>query len=148
MLPMDYPPGRYLNTRRSLDSVEVALGAEETSILLRSFPKAYDIQFKDVLLLWLKQSPNGLDLSGCGFKSSTLLENMTAIADDVVDLSRTVGDFAVFSSLILRQEQSNDLGAALVSFRDQLRRVPNSGRDMRCSIVLVRFGTRSAKSSI
>jgi non-ribosomal peptide synthase protein (TIGR01720 family) len=124
-IPLDYPNGMEANTEASTRAVKVSLSVEETRALLQEVPKAYNTQINDVLLTALVQTffnwtgtPSVLiDLEGHGRED---------IFEDV-DLSRTVGWFTVFYPILLCLEERADPGEALISIKEQLRRIPNRG---------------------
>jgi non-ribosomal peptide synthase protein (TIGR01720 family) len=122
-LPVDYPGG--VNTAGSASTVSSTLTAEETRSLLQDVPKAYGTQIDDALLTALAQAfaewtggPTLLvDLEGHGREP---------IFEDV-DLSRTVGWFTSCYPVRLELAEGQDAPDAILSIKDQLRRIPNGG---------------------
>lgn len=121
-LPIDYVEGG--NTVATAQIVSVTLNLDETQALLQEVPKIYNTQINDVLLTalvqtfsqWTKQDSLLIDLEGHGREE---------IFDDI-DLSRTVGWFTSQFPLFLTLEHP-ELGEALKSVKEQLRRIPNRG---------------------
>ncbi|MBD2493305.1 non-ribosomal peptide synthetase [Nostoc sp. FACHB-280] len=124
-LPVDYPSDNENNTVAATASVSLALTEEQTRALLQDVPSAYNTQINDVLLTALVQSfaqwtgENSLvvDLEGHGRED--LFED--------VDLSRTVGWFTTLFPVGLQLKDSENLGDALKSVKEQLRQIPHRG---------------------
>jgi non-ribosomal peptide synthase protein (TIGR01720 family) len=103
----------------------VTLTPDETKALLQHVPAAYQTQINDALLTALllafagRTGTNTLffDLEGHGREA--LFEE--------VDLSRTVGWFTTVFPLRLGLPGDVDVGEALISVKEQLRRVPRKG---------------------
>lgn len=122
-LPRDYPDGS--NTNASARNVWTLLSAEETQSLLQEVPAAYHTQINDILLTaliqpffrWTRSGVLLIDLEGHG--REPLFED--------VDLSRTVGWFTAIFPVILSLKNFSQPGDALLSVKEQLRRVPNRG---------------------
>ncbi|MCL3995529.1 non-ribosomal peptide synthase/polyketide synthase [Streptomyces lavenduligriseus] len=112
-------------------TVDVELGEEDTTALLRSAPTAYRTRVNDVLLAalalalarWTGHDRVRLDLEGHGRED--LL--------DGVDLTRTVGWFTTVHPVALQVPDPGDLGpdrdwrSLVKSVRRQLRAVPGNG---------------------
>ena len=124
-LPMDYPRG--INTVASVQTVSVAMNAEETQALLQEIPSLYRTNIQEVLLTALAQAfaqwtgVNSLlvDLEGNG-REATI---------DHVDISRTVGWFTTIYPVLLDLENANNPGDALKVVKEQLRCISNQGID-------------------
>jgi myxalamid-type polyketide synthase MxaB len=122
-LPVDFPGGD--NTRASVDSVWVALGTEETRVLLQQVVPAHGARINDVLLTavlrgfaqWTGQSSMLLDLEGHG-RQGPLTD---------VDLTRSVGWLAAIYPVVLPASASVPLRESVQAVAAQLRRVPNEG---------------------
>ena len=122
-IPVDFSEGK--NTLAQARVVSVALSQEDTQALLQEVPKAYQTQINDVLLTALIQSftpwtgGNSLlvDLEGHGRED--LFED--------VDLSRTVGWFTAIFPIYLHVDEPTNVGEALKTIKEQLRRIPNRG---------------------
>ncbi|MBD2489455.1 non-ribosomal peptide synthetase [Aulosira sp. FACHB-615] len=122
-IPRDFGDGDNLEATTS--TVSVSLSAAETQSLLHQVPAAYRTQINDVLLTaliltfnqWTGKNSLLIDLEGHGREE---------IFEDV-DLSRTVGWFTTIFPVHLNLENSQDLGKALQSIKEQLRAIPNRG---------------------
>lgn len=122
-LPRDYFAG--INSVASLRSVTVALSGDKTQALLHQVPQAYRTDINDVLLTtlalafrqWSGSPLLLIDLEGHGRE---------ALFDDV-DLSRTVGWFTAVYPVVLDLTSIDELGTALQSVKEQLRRIPHRG---------------------
>jgi non-ribosomal peptide synthase protein (TIGR01720 family) len=122
-LPAD-DPGR-ANTEASADSVRLSLTAEETQSLLQEVPAVYGTEINDALLTALTQTLARwtgsravlVDLEGHG----------RADLFDDLDLSRTVGWFTAVYPVSLDLEDASGPGEALMTVKEQLRRVPGRG---------------------
>ncbi|MCA9923126.1 MAG: hypothetical protein KC421_12180, partial [Anaerolineales bacterium] len=125
-LPLDY--GReaaLLNTVSSQQAVTVSLAVEETRALLHEVPAAYNTQINDILLTaltqaitkWTGGSQLLVDLEGHGRE----------LLFDDVDLSRTVGWFAVVHPVLLTLTQHSNLGEVIKSIKEQLHSIPHGG---------------------
>ncbi|HTK08293.1 MAG TPA: amino acid adenylation domain-containing protein [Ktedonobacteraceae bacterium] len=123
-LPEDLPGG--INTIVSSEVISVSLSAEQTQALLRDVPPVYHTQINEVLLtalvqafaLWTGQSRLLLDLEGHGREE---------IADETIDLSRTVGWFTTIYPLLLEIEPQMEPGTALKAVKEQMRQIPHRG---------------------
>ena len=115
------------NVESSARSVEVELSKEETEVLLREVPKAFNVRIDEVLLAaaasalveWSGQQGGVLiDLEGHGREE--LFEE--------VDLSRTVGWFTSQYPVLLTPPKGPSAGAELLkAVKEQLRRIPDHG---------------------
>ncbi|BBD64374.1 amino acid adenylation domain-containing protein [Nostoc commune NIES-4072] len=122
-IPIDFPGGNNIEETSSI--VSVSLSTEETQSLLQQVPAAYRTQINDVLLTaliqtfhqWTGETSLLIDLEGHGREE--IFEN--------VDLSRTVGWFTSIFPVHLNLENTNDLGKALKSIKEQIRVIPNQG---------------------
>nr|WP_322716253.1 condensation domain-containing protein [Nostoc sp. ChiQUE02]MDZ8229081.1 condensation domain-containing protein [Nostoc sp. ChiQUE02] len=122
-IPIDFPGGN--NVEETTSIVSVSLSAEETQSLLQQVPAAYHTQINDVLLTaliqtfhqWTGETSLLIDLEGHGREE---------IFEDV-DLSRTVGWFTSIFPVHLNLENTNELGKALKSIKEQIRAIPNQG---------------------
>ncbi|NEQ81203.1 MAG: methyltransferase domain-containing protein, partial [Moorea sp. SIO2I5] len=123
-LPIDYPERKANNTVGNAVNVTQTLSQEETTALLQEVLSAYNTQINDVLLTALVQTLGEwmgiqtvlIDLEGHGREE--------LFAD--VDLSRTVGWFTSMFPVQL-QLLSKDIGEALKSVKEQLRKIPERG---------------------
>ncbi|MBW4667898.1 MAG: amino acid adenylation domain-containing protein [Cyanomargarita calcarea GSE-NOS-MK-12-04C] len=124
-LPVDYSALEETNTVASSARVSVSLTEEQTQILLQEVSSAYNTQINDVLLTalvrsfakWTGKPALLVDLEGHGREE---------LFDDV-DLSRTVGWFTTLFPVLLDLQQTDGLGEALISIKEQLRRLPKRG---------------------
>jgi amino acid adenylation domain-containing protein/non-ribosomal peptide synthase protein (TIGR01720 family) len=122
-LPVDYPGGA--NTEEWADTVSVALSVETTRALLQEVPAAYRTQINVTLLTALAQA-----FAKWTGMHSLLVDVESHGRDDIfedVDLSRTVGWFTTTFPVRLDAGEASDLGSALRSVGEQLRRVPHLG---------------------
>ena len=113
------------NTIGLAESIIVSLSAEETRSLLHQVPSAYNTQINDTLLLSLvlafapPEGPTSLRIGLEGHGREEIVQGS--------DLSRTVGWFTSFFPINLRIENTINLGEALKSTKEQLRRIPSRG---------------------
>lgn len=122
-LPVDYPDG--VNTEASTDQVILWLSQWETTALLEQFPVVYDLKIQEVLLTALV-----LSFSRWTGERSLLVELEGHGREDLfpdVDLSRTVGWFTSLFPTQLELENPGEPEAALLSIKNQLRRIPDRG---------------------
>ncbi len=122
-LPVDYPDG--VNTEASTDQVILWLSQWETTALLEQFPVVYDLKIQEVLLTALV-----LSFSQWTGERSLLVELEGHGREDLfpdVDLSRTVGWFTSLFPTRLELENPGEPEAALLSIKNQLRRIPDRG---------------------
>ncbi|MHC5598560.1 MAG: amino acid adenylation domain-containing protein, partial [Nostoc sp.] len=124
-LPLDYADG--INTAASVNTVSVSLDEVQTQSLLQDVPKAYKTQINDVLL-----SALGLVLSRWTNSESVLFNLEGHGREDIIDgveLSRTIGWFTTIFPVVLKLSaiDKHNLGNALKSVKEQLRKIPNKG---------------------
>lgn len=125
VLPVDYTYKKSANTVASSHIVSVSLSTEQTRNLLQDVPSVYNTQINDVLLTalvltiaqWTCSTYLLVDLEGHGREE--LFED--------VDLFRTVGWFTSVFPVLLKLEDSINLGEALKSVKEQLREIPQRG---------------------
>ncbi|MDZ8067339.1 MAG: amino acid adenylation domain-containing protein [Nostoc sp. DedQUE08] len=122
-LPVDFADGD--NTVASAQNISIFLTEEQTQILLKEVPKAYNTQINDVLLAALVQAfsqwtgNNSLLLALEGHGREEIFDN--------VDLSRTVGWFTSIFPVLLDLGTISHSVEALKSIKEQLRSIPNKG---------------------
>jgi amino acid adenylation domain-containing protein/FkbH-like protein/non-ribosomal peptide synthase protein (TIGR01720 family)/FkbM family methyltransferase len=122
-LPLDEPKGA--NTIASTRTVSVSLNESETQALLQDVPKAYRTQINDVLVTalalvlgkWTNSKTVRFNLEGHGRE-----ELMNG-----VDLSRTIGWFTTIFPVMVELEDTENLGTAIKSVKEQLRAIPHKG---------------------
>jgi non-ribosomal peptide synthase protein (TIGR01720 family) len=127
-LPVDQAEGA--NTLSSTQVVLTSLSVEETRALLQEAPKAYRTQVSEVLLTalaqtfaqWTGELTLLLDLEGYG--RADMFEDAEGRR---VDLSRTVGWLTPIFPVLLDLEGADGLGEAVMSVKEQIRRIPNQG---------------------
>ena len=120
-IPLD---GRGENTEASERKLVTELTVEETTALLKEVPAAYNTRIDDVLLTalaltlghWTGRDTVALDMEGHGREDVV----------DGADLSRTVGWFTSSFPQKLNIE-TPELGDAIKSIKEQLRRIPKRG---------------------
>jgi non-ribosomal peptide synthase protein (TIGR01720 family) len=145
-LPADYSARRSDNTIASTRTIRVALGVEETNVLLRDVPTVYDAQIRDMLLMALTQTiTQWTGGRWVAVKAANSIRNIAFPGTDEMDLSRTVGNLIIHSTLALEWEGADNPGDALKSIRDQLRRITNWGRGY---ILLQRLGIEAGKTLV
>ncbi|UFP96150.1 non-ribosomal peptide synthetase [Gloeobacter morelensis] len=113
------------NTEASARTLQVGLGVEETTALLRKVPGVYRTTINDVLLTalaqavseWTGQTALLFDLEGHGREE---------IFDDLI-LARTVGWFTALFPVVLALPGNADEAEALKTVKEQLRALPNQG---------------------
>jgi non-ribosomal peptide synthase protein (TIGR01720 family) len=122
-LPVDHMNGE--NTAASARSLRVELSETETQALLREAPAVYHTQINDVLLASLVKAYE----SWCGARA-LLVEveghGREQVVEDV-DISRTVGWFTSLAPILLTLDEGATLGDALMSVKEQVRRIPRRG---------------------
>ncbi|MCI0731616.1 MAG: condensation domain-containing protein, partial [Chloroflexi bacterium] len=124
-LPVDFPEGIEANREASAETVTVWLSAEETKLLLRDAPRAYQTQTNELLLAALTQALNRqtgqrrlrLDLEGHGREDLF----------DGVDISRTVGWFTTIFPVSLETPDPTSPDQTIKAVKEQLRRIPARG---------------------
>ena len=122
-LPIDGAGGG--NTAGSAESVELALGPEETAALLQEVPQAHRTRVQEVLLAalalaapaWTGVRALRVDLEGHGREELA----------PGLDLSRTIGWFTALYPVVLDRGEAADPGEALRSVKESLRRIPRYG---------------------
>ncbi len=122
-LPMDYPRG--INTVASVQTVSVAMNAEETQALLQEIPSVYRTNTQEVLLTALAQA--FAQWTGVNSLLVDLEGNGREVTIDNVDISRTVGWFTTIYPVLLDLENANNPGDALKIVKEQLRCISNEG---------------------
>ncbi|WP_316528804.1 non-ribosomal peptide synthase/polyketide synthase [Kitasatospora brasiliensis] len=113
------------NTADTEESLNFALGVEDTRRLLQDVPEAYRTRVNDVLLCalgrvlarWTGRRRVVVALEGHGREELF----------DGVDLSRTVGWFTALYPVALDVPRDADTGAALKAVKEGLRAVPHGG---------------------
>ncbi|HEX7733567.1 MAG TPA: condensation domain-containing protein, partial [Ktedonobacteraceae bacterium] len=106
-------------------SIVVTLSRAETHALLREVPPVYHTQMNDLLLTalaracaqWTGSRRVLVDLEAHGREE--ILEGL--------DVSRTVGWFTALYPVVLDLETSNTAGEAIITIKEQLRRIPGRG---------------------
>jgi amino acid adenylation domain-containing protein/non-ribosomal peptide synthase protein (TIGR01720 family) len=124
-LPRDFSNAPEVNTVKSMRTVSISLSVHRTRALLQDVPRTYRTQINDVLLTAVLQG----FVSWTGARSLPITldsHGREAIFDDC-DLSRTVGRFTSVFPATLDLGDVNDIGAALKSVKEQLRRIPKRG---------------------
>ena len=124
-LPVDASWNSGENTFGSVATVLSGLSAEQTRLLLREAPAAYNTQINDLLLTAVARafhqalgvSPLLVDLEGHGREP---------LFPDV-DLTRTVGWFTTVFPILLTQGAEGDPLEALKSVKEYLRGIPARG---------------------
>ena len=122
-LPVDFSDGD--NTVASAQNISIFLTGEQTQVLLKEVPKAYNTQINDVLLTALVQAfsqwtgSNSLLLALEGHGREEIFDN--------VDLSRTVGWFTSIFPVLLDFGKISHPVEALKLIKEQLRSIPNKG---------------------
>ncbi len=124
LLPLDYASGE--NTVASARMASAILTTDETRALLQEVPQTYRTTIEDVLLTALLQT------FARWTEERTLLVALERHGRQVVgkkelDVSRTVGWFTTLTPLCLDLGDGQDVGEALKSVKEQLRRVPGNG---------------------
>ena len=127
-LPVDHAEGRSQNTLASTAQVQVSLSAEETTILLKAFPKVYKVWLMDILLTalvhaltrWSGERRVVVSLVDAG-------RNLELPGMETIDLSRTAGCLFVPGMLILERADTDDPLEALRLVREQVLRFPTYG---------------------
>ncbi|NET44012.1 non-ribosomal peptide synthetase [Okeania sp. SIO2B3] len=123
-LPVDNADKKADNIVGNAVNISKSLTKEQTTALLQEVPSTYNTQINDVLLTalvisladWMGTKTVSINLEGHG-REELFPE---------VDLSRTVGWFTSIFPVQL-QLSSADIGEALKSVKEQLRRIPDRG---------------------
>ena len=122
-LPVDYKHG--VNDETKIRNILVALEPAETEALLSEVSATYGTDVNDLLLTalvlafaqWTDEQCLFIHLEGHGREP---------IFDDI-DLSRTVGWFTTLYPIFLDLSNHSEIGEALKTIKEQLRRVPQRG---------------------
>jgi len=122
-LPMDYPEGA--NTVKSTRFIPAWLSVEETQTLLQEIPKVYSAQLIDVLLMALMQVFAWW--TGKRYLPLFLTAHGREDISEDVDVSRTVGHFALEVPVLLDVGKVSDPKDMAKVIQEQLRRVPGRG---------------------
>ncbi|MBA2287589.1 MAG: amino acid adenylation domain-containing protein [Ktedonobacteraceae bacterium] len=122
-LPMDFPGGIYNGS--SMRGMLLLLNEEETHALQQAVNQTEELQIETVLLTAL-----ALSFMRWAEQRSMLVtiecHGREPLFDDI-DLSRTVGTFAMDYPLLLELEDFNDLAGALQAVHTQFHQVPHHG---------------------
>ena len=113
------------NTEALMQNSIVSLSVEETRALLQEVPGAYGTEINDVLLTalvqtfsrWTGERALLIELEGHG------RENLF----DDLDVSRTIGWFTTTYPIYLNLKNASAAGDAIMTIKEQLRRIPNRG---------------------
>ncbi|MBV9790507.1 MAG: amino acid adenylation domain-containing protein, partial [Chloroflexi bacterium] len=124
------------NTEALAQTISVGLDADATRLLLQEATQAYKTGINDLLLAalalalhtWTGSRALLVDLEGHGRDTGF----------DDVDLSRTVGWLTTLFPVRLLVEAPDDAAAQVLAIKDQLRGVPQSGRNYG----VIRYGSR------
>ncbi len=122
-LKIDFPGGE--NTEESAFNISVKLTAEETELLLKEVPKAYNTQVNDILLSamylaifrWQGSKTLYLHLEGHGREDIS----------PELDISRTIGWFTNIYPVVISIDEFENTGEIIKSVKEQLRAIPNKG---------------------
>jgi non-ribosomal peptide synthase protein (TIGR01720 family) len=136
VLPLDHPDGA--NTYEQMDRVFVSLNSAETDSLLQQVPLAAGAEINEIVLTAL-----ALALAQWTDASQVLIEVERNARQDAlpgVDVTRTIGWFAVKFPLRLAIEPGTEEPAALRAVQAQLCAVPDQGR----SYGWLRYGRNEA----
>ncbi len=123
--PADVEELAQCNTVESAETLILEFSAEDTHSLLTAVPRAYRTEIDDVLITALART-----LSRWTGSTSLLFDHEghgRGALGDALDVSRTVGWFTSLFPVVLDFAQGSDPGAALVSVKEQLRRLPEGG---------------------
>jgi amino acid adenylation domain-containing protein/non-ribosomal peptide synthase protein (TIGR01720 family) len=132
-LPLDHSIGE--NFEESAQNIRIVLDREDTLTLLQEVPKAYNTEITDVLLTalvvtfnkWTGANSLIVNLEGHGREDITI-RNTEDVHDKMgIDISRTVGWFTSLFPIRLSAGGVDSIGEALVSIKEQLRKIPNRG---------------------
>jgi non-ribosomal peptide synthase protein (TIGR01720 family) len=123
-LPVDDPLGE--RAEAVMAELTVELSAEHTRALLEEVAEAYRARVDEILITavalavsrWTGQRAAALDIEGHG---------RDGLQDEEIDLSRTIGWFTTVYPLVLELSPEMAEAAALVSVKEQLRRLPRRG---------------------
>ncbi|MEH2216142.1 MAG: amino acid adenylation domain-containing protein [Nostoc sp.] len=122
-LPVDFSDGN--NTVEQVRNISIFLTVEQTKVLLKEVPKAYNTQINDILLTALVQA-----FSQWTGNNSLLLalegHGREEIFDDV-DFSRTLGWLTSIFPVLLDLGKTSDPVESLKVVKEQLRGIPNKG---------------------
>ncbi len=127
-LPVDYPTGESPRTVDTIDRVEVALNADETSFLQTEIPRIYQAQMSDAMLLALIQVMTrwtGRSHQLIGWVDSGRATLIPGQAD--LDLSRTAGWLGFDRYLPLKAVTAASVSESLKAIQEQLQGIPNQG---------------------
>ncbi len=128
-LPVDFPGGS--NQARDGQSLEVALDARESRLLLKVGTARARTRINDYLLTALERAMT--EWSGNAEHSFLLVNHGRASADPELDSSRLLGRFAVYYPLILAEPPGASARESLALTEARLREVPQGGANY-CSL--------------
>jgi non-ribosomal peptide synthase protein (TIGR01720 family) len=126
-LPIDYPQNRGQNNDNSIAIVTMSLTKEETTILTRKIPLAFNIEVENLLLWaltkviseWTGNKLVEIQMMGNGHD---LIPNQKYL-----DLSRTLGNLATFRVLVVESVAATDLQQEIALFCEQIKKIPDNG---------------------
>lgn len=121
-LPTDYGDA---TGKSSLRSIRVSLSADETETLLTKVHSAYHTKTLDVLMTALMQA--FYSWTGEPHLLIALKGNYRQQGEQDLDLSRTVGQFAFLTLMLLELRSDSTPGSALKSVKEQLRKMQGRG---------------------
>ncbi len=114
------------NTEEFAQHLRVSLSAPDTECLLQQVPAVYNTEINDILLTALVRSY-------CRRTASSRMligvegHGREEFIAEGLDLSRTIGWFTSYYPVLLKNEQSENIGDSLKSTKEQLRRIPTGG---------------------
>lgn len=126
-LPLDYPENEGQNFISSFKRINVALNEEKTNMLIQEIQSQFHIYTETVLLFaitkaiseWIDGEYVQIDALGHGRDAIPNLKHL--------DLSNTIGFFAFFRHLVLRNTKCENLVEELKIFNEELNNIPNKG---------------------
>jgi non-ribosomal peptide synthase protein (TIGR01720 family) len=122
-LPIDHLTGN--NKKAHTDIVSLCLNQQETKALMEEIHKVYNTQINDVLLTALVQAFG--KWTGERKLRLDIIDNGREKNLKDINISRTVGCFTTCFPVVLDTIESSDQGNSLITIKDYLRSIANSG---------------------
>jgi amino acid adenylation domain-containing protein/non-ribosomal peptide synthase protein (TIGR01720 family) len=128
-IPADFSQSRELNTVESSETVSIEIDNEQTELLLKEVPKAYNTHIDEILLTaliiafnkWSKGNKLLIDLEGHGREQ---------LSEDT-DLSGTTGWFTAIYPVMLNTFTTNstneEISETIKTIKENIRQIPDKG---------------------
>lgn len=128
-IPVDFSQNKELNTVESSETITIEIESEQTELLQKEVPKAYNTHIDEILLTalmvaynkWSNENKLMIDLEGHGREQ--LFDN--------ADLSGTVGWFTSIYPVLLNTFNTNntneEIGETIKAVKENIRQIPDKG---------------------